>query len=106
MNDAAKPKRRLIDHWWGRVLISIPMIAAVGLALHQIVPSSLLRRVLDSLILLSLLTFAFSRQRVRRLIDHWWVQLLVALWIIAILTNYFRLQFGRVLAMAGLLPEH
>ena len=35
-----------------------------------------------------------------------WIRLLIAAWIIAILAIYFRLQIDRVLAMAGLLPEH
>lgn len=35
-----------------------------------------------------------------------WIRLLVAAWVIAILAIYFRLQIGRVLAMAGILPEH
>ena len=35
-----------------------------------------------------------------------WIRLLVAAWVIAIIAIYFRLQIGRVLAMAGLLPEH
>lgn len=37
----------------------------------------------------------------RRLIDRWWVQLLIALWILMIVTVYFRLRMGELLQLAG-----
>ena len=36
-----------------------------------------------------------------RLIDRWWVQLLVAGWIVAVLTIYFRLQLARLLEIVA-----
>ena len=47
-----------------------------------------------------------SQERAAGLLRRPWIRLLVAAWVIAMLAIYFRLQFGRVLAMAGLLPEH
>jgi len=44
------------------------------------------------------------REREDGLLQHAWIRLLVAAWIIAILAVYLRLQIGRVLTMAGLLP--
>jgi hypothetical protein len=35
-----------------------------------------------------------------RLIARWWVQLLVALWILAVVTIYFRLQLLRLIEVA------
>ena len=40
------------------------------------------------------------QERAAGLLRHPWIRLLVAAWIIAILAIYFRLQFGRVLAIA------
>jgi len=39
-----------------------------------------------------------------RLIDRWWVQLLVAGWIVAVLGIYFRLQIARLLEIAAGAP--
>ncbi len=39
-----------------------------------------------------------------RPIDRWWVQLLVSLWIIAIIVIYFRLQVLRVFELTGIRP--
>ena len=38
----------------------------------------------------------------RRLIDRWWVQVLVAVWVLAIVTIYFRLQLARMMEVMGL----
>ncbi|UCC68095.1 MAG: hypothetical protein JSV79_13465 [Armatimonadota bacterium] len=38
------------------------------------------------------------------LIDRWWVHLLVALWILAIVTIYFRLRISELLQITGLKP--
>jgi len=46
------------------------------------------------------------QERPAGLLRRPWIRLLVAAWIIAILAIYFQLQIGRVLAMAGILPEH
>ncbi len=46
------------------------------------------------------------QERAAGLLRRPWIRLLVAAWIIAILAVYFRLQIGRLLAMAGILPEH
>jgi hypothetical protein len=37
----------------------------------------------------------------RRLIERWWVQVLVAMWVLAVVTVYFRLQLMRLLEVAG-----
>ena len=37
-------------------------------------------------------------------LDRWWLRLLVAAWIIAIVTIYFWLQIRRLLEMAGARP--
>jgi len=37
----------------------------------------------------------------RRPLDRWWVRALVAAWIIAVVTIYFRLQLLRLLEIAG-----
>jgi len=39
-----------------------------------------------------------------RLIDRWWIRLFVALWILAIVTVYFRLRISELLQIAGLGP--
>ena len=39
-----------------------------------------------------------------RLIDRWWVLLLVAGWIVAVLAIYFRLQIARLLEIAAGAP--
>ncbi len=39
-----------------------------------------------------------------KLIQCWWVQLLVALWILAIVTIYFRLRISELLEIAGMNP--
>ena len=44
------------------------------------------------------------QERDAGLLQHAWVRLLVAAWIIAIIAVYFQLQVGRVLTMAGRLP--
>ena len=44
------------------------------------------------------------RQPRRKLIERWWVQLLVALWILAIVTIYFRLRISELLEIAGAKP--
>lgn len=36
-----------------------------------------------------------------RLIDRWWVQILAAAWIIAIVVVYFRLQILRLFEVSG-----
>jgi len=36
-----------------------------------------------------------------RPIDRWWVQLLVAGWIVTVLTIYFRLQLARLLEIVA-----
>jgi hypothetical protein len=38
------------------------------------------------------------------LLDRWWVRLLVAAWVLAIVTIYFWRQIGRVLELAGVTP--
>jgi len=38
----------------------------------------------------------------KRLLDRWWVQVLVAVWVLAIITIYFRLQIMRLLEMGGM----
>lgn len=40
----------------------------------------------------------------RKLVERWWVQLLVALWILAIVTIYFRLRISELLEIAGMKP--
>jgi len=35
------------------------------------------------------------------LIDRWWVRALVAIWILAVVTIYFRLQLQRLLEIAA-----
>ena len=47
-----------------------------------------------------------SQPRDRRpsLIQRWWVQFLVAVWILAIVIIYFRLQILRLLQIGGLKP--
>ena len=40
----------------------------------------------------------------RRLIGRWWVQLLVALWILAIVTIYVRFRISDLLEIAGVNP--
>lgn len=40
----------------------------------------------------------------RKLIGRWWVQLLVAFWILAIVTIYFRLRISDLLEIAGMKP--
>ncbi len=40
-------------------------------------------------------------KRGRRLIDRWWVQLSIGLWLLAIVTIYFRLRISELLEVAG-----
>jgi hypothetical protein len=35
------------------------------------------------------------------LIGRWWVQVLVVVWVLAVIVMYFQLQIGRVLEVAG-----
>ena len=35
------------------------------------------------------------------LLSKWWVQLLIAAWILGVVTIYFRLQLLRLIAIAG-----
>ncbi len=37
----------------------------------------------------------------RDLLSKWWVQLLIAAWILAVVTIYFRLQLLRLIAIGG-----
>jgi hypothetical protein len=39
-------------------------------------------------------------EKTRDLLSRWWVQLLVAAWILAVVTIYFRLQLLRLLEIA------
>ncbi len=39
------------------------------------------------------------------LLDRWWVRLLVAAWLVAVVAIYFRFQIMGVLEMIGLLPH-
>jgi len=39
-----------------------------------------------------------------RLIERWWVQLLVSLWVLAVVTIYFRLRISELLQITGLKP--
>ena len=39
-----------------------------------------------------------------KLIERWWVHLLVALWILAIVTIYFRFRISDLLEIAGMKP--
>jgi hypothetical protein len=42
-------------------------------------------------------------RQTRSLLDRWWVRLLVAAWIIAVIVVYFQRQVQRILELAGAL---